>query len=36
MYRRAACYIMKSIAKHGPELAQAVVESGGAAALVNG
>ncbi|OWA53469.1 Sperm-associated antigen 6 [Hypsibius exemplaris] len=34
MYRRAACYIMKSIAKHGPELAQSVVASGGAAALV--
>lgn len=34
MYKRASCFIMKSIAKHGPELAQAVVECGGAAAMV--
>ncbi|XP_055337176.1 sperm-associated antigen 6-like isoform X3 [Paramacrobiotus metropolitanus] len=34
IYKRAACFIMKSIAKHSAELAQAVVEGGGAAGLV--
>lgn len=33
-YKKAAAFVMRAVAKHSPELAQAVVSCGGVGALV--